>query len=299
MKTIVLGGDGAIGRALARSLQATGHEVVATSRQPDANAQGLWPLNFEHGDLEKTPLPQGDVAFFCAAMTKFADCRVHPVRAQQINVTGPAVVARRLVEQRTNVVLLSTSAVFDWSMPLSPAERPPCPLTFYGEMKAEAERRFAQLGSHASILRLSKVLTPDYGLVRGWIKALSGGQRVTAFSDLYMAPIALADALISLETIAHNSEGGIYQFSAASDITYFDAARHIAMRLGVDPGLVTDAQAADAGIPAEELVHYSSLDASRLAAINGRSAPNPFYVIDTVFGSTLATEPAASSSRTT
>jgi dTDP-4-dehydrorhamnose reductase len=284
MKAIVIGGDGTIGQALCSSLQAHGHDVVATSRRPIDSGRGFWPLDLAGPDIEQMPLPQGDVAFFCAAITRFSDCRANPALARQVNVNGAITTARRLVGQGTHVVLLSTSAVFDWSMPHSPTDRPLCPLTAYGALKAEAEQQFSIFGRQVSILRLSKVLTPNYGLIRNWIASLSAGERITAFSDLHMAPISLDDALTSLRTIAEMSAGGIYQFSSADDISYFNAAQHIAARLGADPDLVVRARAADARIPVEEIVQYSSLDTSRLTSMNGRTAPEAFNMMDIVFG---------------
>src|SRR4051812_30738414 len=127
MKALVVGADGTIGRALMQALQRQGHEVRGTSRRAICNSRDTSQLDLEKSDLASIALPQSDVAFFCAAMAKFSDCRADPLRARRINVDAPAILARRLVQQRTHVVLLSSSAVFDWNQPKSPATRPPCP----------------------------------------------------------------------------------------------------------------------------------------------------------------------------
>jgi dTDP-4-dehydrorhamnose reductase len=287
MKALVLGADGTIGAALMQSLQRTGHEVIGTSRRVVANRADILRLDFEELDPEWLALPQVDVAFFCAGMTKFSDCRADPRRARRINVDAPTMLARRLVQEGARVVLLSTSAVFDWSTPRSPADRPLCPVTVYGSLKADAETQFAEFGRAASILRLSKVLTPDYSLMRGWIDALAVGRKVTAFSDLHMAPIPLEEVLAALHTIAEGRAGGIFQLSASRDISYLDAALHIADRLRAPRELVSVAQAGTAGIPPEEVMRYSSLDMSRLSSVSGQKAIDPIAVIDSVFHSQL------------
>lgn len=284
MKALVIGADGTIGRSLARHLRLQGHQVFATSRRP-ASADGE-SIHLDLGDdaLDAMHLPQTDAAFFCAAVTKFSDCRTNPSRARRINVEAPAFIAQRLVDRGTQVVLLSTSAVFDWSTPQSDAARLPCPLTVYGRLKADAETRFLRLGPAASILRLSKVLAPDYGLINGWIGDLAQRRTIAAFSDLHMAPVSLQQVVTTLQAIALSRPSGIFQLSATRDISYFDAALHIAARLGVPPSLVSSARAAEAGIPPEEVIQYSSLDTSRLREIGGNQAPDSFDAIDAVFG---------------
>jgi dTDP-4-dehydrorhamnose reductase len=288
MRALVVGVDGGIGAALTQALRQRGDEVLGTTRRPAPHVPGVLSLDLARAHMDSVALPDVDIAFFCAAMTGLAECRKDPDLARRVNATGPARLAQRLVARGTRVLLLSTNAVYDWQTPCVPASQLPCPLTVYGQLKAEAETEFAALGEAAVILRLSKVLTPELKLFCGWIDALADGGEVTAFTDLHLAPIALADAVSALLALADRPVSGLFQISGAKDISYVAAARHLARRLGVPQTRVGEGSAAAAGFPAEEITTFSSLDSSRFSELTGWVPPDPYAVLDRVFGPALA-----------
>jgi len=287
MKSLIIGADGTIGRALAAALVERRDFVWTTTRRAASANPSTVHLDLASSDVYAMDLPKADVAFFCAAITGFAACRENGALARQVNVTAPAILAGRLVAVGTKVVLLSTSAVFDWRAPHVPAGNPPCPITVYGKLKADAEKAFSEFGPAASIVRLTKVLTSDDTLFKGWIDALNRKQLVTAFSDHHMAPITLRDAVATLLAISGGSESGLFQISADSDISYYNAALHLASRLGADPNLVIGTRASVTGLLPEEIIHHSSLDTSRIGALTGWTPPEPCAVIDEVFHASI------------
>lgn len=283
MKVIVFGADGTIGSALARTFELRRDVVYGTTRRSASVDGTRLFLDFANRDVETTALPAVDIAFFCAAIVSYAECRANQALARRVNVTSPATLARRLASAGTRVVLLSTSAVFNGREPRVPADRSPCPTTAYGEFAAEAEKEFSALGEAAAVVRLTKLITPDAKRFTNWIDALSRHQAVVAFSDHHMSPIASDDVTSALLAITDQSASGICQISGATDISYYEAVCHIAARLGVDPALVVEERALKAGIRPEEIAQYSSLDARRFTELTGRSAPDAFSIIDTVF----------------
>ena len=284
MKALIVGADGDIGSELSRVLSKRGDEVYGTTRRPVAQTGKNIFFDLADSDPNAVVLPPVDVAVFCAAIASFAECRRDRDRAHRVNVSAPVALARRLTAAGARVVLLSTGAVFDWSMPHVRADRPPCPVTVYGALKAEAESEFLALGNAASIIRFSKVLTPQFKLCISWINTLQSGGHITAFSDLRMSPIGLNDAIDAIISVIDDKSGGIYQLTGSRDISYFDTGLHIAKRLGVAADRVQSASAIAAGIPPEEITRFSSLDDSRLRNLTGRNAPDPEMVLDTIFG---------------
>lgn len=293
MKVLVLGADGTIGSALAQALVQRGAVVHGTTRRAATVGQGRTYLDLASSDIDSIPLPEADVAFFCASIVSYAECRADPARARQVNVTNATALARRLVARGTRVALLSTSAVFGGAEAHVPADRPPCPTTVYGQLASEAERHFAAFGAAATIVRLTKLITRDSKRFTNWIDALSRGQAVVAFSDLCMAPISFDDIIPALAAIAERPIPGIVQISGATDISYYQAASHIASQLGADAALVIEGSAANAGIRPEEITRHSSLDTSRYTEITGRPAPQPFDLMDSVFGSAFGSHQSA------
>ena len=283
MNSLIIGGDSTIGSALADALALRGDTVYATSRRASAAGKNAVHLDLAISDLNAVTLPPADIAFFCAAITGFAACRTNEPLARQVNVTGPMLLARRLVAAGTRVVLLSTSAVFDWRIPHVAGNRSPCPVSVYGKLKADAERAFIAFGNAASILRVTKVLTPADSLLNGWIETLSQNRTVTAFVDHHMAPVTLRGVISALLAISGSSEHGVFQVSGSGDMSYYDAALHLASRLGSDLRLCVPARAGESGIPPEEIIQFSSMDTSRIGALAGWIAPDPPAVIDEVF----------------
>jgi dTDP-4-dehydrorhamnose reductase len=287
MKAIIIGADSEIGHALGQALSVGGVVVYGTTRRPGHAAARRIRLDLADTNLDRVPLPLVDVGIFCAAISRFAQCRAEPALARRVNVSAPVALARRLVTMGARVIFLSTSAVFDWRCPHVRAMQPPCPVSAYGRFKAEAEAQFLAFGHPATIVRLTKVLTPASALIVRWIDAMSRGERVVAFSDLRMAPIGLNDAVGALSALAGGAESGIYQLSGTVDISYTEAARHLAERLGLGREAVIEERAIDHGIPPEEITSFSSLETSRLEALTGWHAPHPFAVIDRIYGPAL------------
>lgn len=284
LRVLIIGIDSVISKALGEALTARGDTVFGTTRRA-ATVDGrrrLW-LDLEKIEAPQTALPAADITVFCAAKARYAECRLDPVLARGLNVEATVGLARRLVDQGSRVLLLSTSAVFDGSRPHRRAEEPTGSASLYGKLKAEAEAGFLTLGATASILRLTKLVTPKVPLFADWITTLAAGRSIRAFADLRFCPVPLDHVVAALHAAIADRGGGIYQVSGSEDITYAEAARHLALRLHAPSYLVEVASAADHGIPPEEILAHTSLDTSRLSALTGFRPPSPFAVLDSVF----------------
>ena len=282
MKALVIGSDSLIGRRLTPALRSAGWQAHGTTRR-SADGGDLLRLDLADPQCVAVRLPPVDVAFFCAAVTRFSDCDADPTLARQVNVLSPVALADRLVAAGTRAILLSSIAVYGGEEPRVPAERPVNPNSLYGRLKAEAEQAFLAFGSAASIVRLTKVLAPEMPLFNGWIDALAKSIPVNAFEDTGLAPVSIAAAVDILVRVAADADGGIYQASACDDVTYVEAALHIAQRLGASPALVRSDLGAGRGVPVEQLRRFSSLDTTRVDRLTGKVAPAARDVIDEVF----------------
>jgi nucleoside-diphosphate-sugar epimerase len=134
------------------------------------------------------------------------------------------------------------------------------------------------------------VLFPDQGILARWIDDLRDGQTVRAFTDHRLSPITLDDTLKAIGAITEHADGGVYQLSGGTDISFEEAARHLAARVGASQQKVIGVKAADSGVPSDEITPYTSLDTSRLKALIGYNPLHPRIVIDTVFAGALAKE---------
>lgn len=175
-----------------------------------------------------------------------------------------------LLDAGTTVVFLSTNLVFDGTEPDMLASAPTNSQTAYGSQKAELER---WLLDHASgngrVARLTKVLGPENPLLSNWVRNLRAGEPVTAFADMIFAPISLE---FTVNALAKGTDlPPITHVSAASDISYADAARFLAQKLGADDSLVRITSAREELGPGSFIPAHTSLDAPE--------RPDPFEAL--------------------
>ena len=280
MRIIIVGADGLIGHSLVSHLEHRGHQVIGTTRHAEsAQAGDRYFLDLAAPQMPS--LPDGDVAIICAAMAKFSDCRNQPDLARQVNVTARLAIARNFIANGGRVIMLSSSIVFDCLRPRMNAMEPTAPRNVYGRLSADAETGMLHQGGN--VFRLTKVLVSDAGHMAGWIPALRAGRTVRAFEDHRFCPITLRSALDEIAAVAECCESGIFQISGAEDISYADAARHLAFRIGIPQSQVAGALAVDNGISENEVTPYTSLDTSRVSAMTGFVPPAARTVIDEVF----------------
>jgi dTDP-4-dehydrorhamnose reductase len=282
MRALVVGADALVGRALAEALRTRGDEVVGTTRRAERVVLGeTMLLDLAAPEPVIADLPDADVAFLCAAMTRFADCRASPELAERVNFRAPVALAAQLLDRGTRPILLSTSAVLDGQAPKMAADRPRLGKSAYGRWKGEAESAILGLDENATVVRLTKILTPGMPLFETWLRALKAGSAISAFDGHRIAPIELHHAVEALLATADRGNGGIYQVSGAEDVSYHEIACHLAKRIGALPSLVQAASAADT-LPLEEITAHTSLDTGRLTELSGFTPPEPLEVLDRV-----------------
>jgi len=118
-------------------------------------------------------------------------------------------------------------------------------------------------------------------LVR-WSEALQRGERIDAAVDHRISPVRLEHVVASLLAIADRGDAGIYQVSAKGDVSYGEIALRMAARIGASASLVTPRRAVEIVIQPEEVMAFTSLDASRLSGLTGIAAPDPYEAVDRV-----------------
>jgi dTDP-4-dehydrorhamnose reductase len=274
---LVVGGDSKIGRALCAFWQRSGTAVLATSRRP-AGAGTLFLDLAANGEAWEPPC-RVTVAVLCASVTNIETCQRDPEPTARVNVHGLMSVADRLLARGAFVIYLSTNQVFDGSAPYRRPTEPVSPLTEYGRQKAEVERLLSGRGERAAIVRLTKVVEPGMPLVRGWYQALQNRQAIHPFADMVMAPVPLAFAVEVLHRVATARLPGILQVSGAQDITYVQAAHHLADRAGAGPDLVQPTTSREKGL-AFAPPRHTTLDTMRLRTELGLEPPNAWSTLD-------------------
>lgn len=279
---LVVGADGGIGRVLLDRLGAAGAPAVGTTRR--RGEKGLF-LDLA-ADPDEWRLPaRVEVAYLCAAATSMARCQADPAGTRLVNVKRTLRLADLLRDRGAHVVFLSSNQVFDGGRPFPTETDPPCPVSEYGRQKAEVERALlsATQATTAAVVRLTKVVAPDWPLLRGWAERLRRGESVEAFHDMVMAPLRVEMAAELLLHLGRHREVGLFHISGDRDVSYATAARLAAEAVGASPNLVRPTSARDAGIPAESLPAHTALGSTRPIAKRTIIRETARTTIQTVF----------------
>jgi dTDP-4-dehydrorhamnose reductase len=228
-------------------------------------------------------LPEIEVAVICGGISQFAECRRDPELARRVNVLGPRKLVEWLENRSARTILLSTSAVFDGKIPQVRAEDTRNPQSLYGKTKVEAEDAVLS-SSGGAVLRMTKLVSSNSPLLKGWNDSLAKGLPVRAFHDHSLSPIQSDAVIEAIGAMIELKASGLFQVSGCCDISYYDAATYIGRRLG-QPDSLIQARSARESLPDEEVFAYTSLDCRRLEALIGYDSPTPESVIDAIFSS--------------
>src|SRR5712691_2273340 len=262
---LLVGGESEIGAAAHRYLTARGRAVSVTTRQ-HAHESAMRPL-FDLSTALDGWEPPADTQAACifAGVARLAVCAADPVGSAQVNVAQTIALIERLLQRGIYVLFLSTNLVFDGSRPCVPADAPTSPVSEYGKQKARAEAALdahAQRGAPIAILRLAKVLSSETTLFRGWVDTLVQGGAIRAIGDMHLAPVPVDVACEAIAVLLRDRPKGTFQLSGPRDVTYAEAARHLALRIGADAALVESMSSSAARVPEGATPLYTTLDST-------------------------------------
>ena len=254
-RALIVGGDGMLGGALRERAMARDVAVMTTTRRASSSEATVMFLDLADAEaVEALVIPPPPCrVYLLAAVTSLRVCREQPEVSAAINVEAIGRLAERAAAHGATPVLVSTNLVFDGSTPRTAIDEPLSPRTAYGRQKAQAERRVLAAGG--VVVRPTKVLGPEPAMLAGWRDALRAGRRVEAFDDLWFSPVPMSAVLDALL----DAPPGVHQVSGAEDISYHEAALHVASRVGAAESQVVATSAQQAGIPAEERPRHTTL----------------------------------------
>lgn len=226
---LIVGGDGTIGSALNKRLLAEGNQVTCSTRRPGGHGDSSLYLDLQD-PASFLPIKDRrfDATVLCGAITSIQKCEETPERTRQVNVDGTLALADLLAEAGSHLVFLSTNMVFDGIKPNAQLSDARNPLTEYGRQKAAVEVALLEFNIKASIIRLGKVLPPNFPLFKEWLELLRSGNCIHPHANRTMAPISLAFAIDILSWLVAQKNHGIFQATASHDISYADAAFKLA-----------------------------------------------------------------------
>ena len=261
-KTLVLGANGQLGRALRAEYGDDPSVEFATRNEVDLA-----------GDLETARRWQDyGTVINAAAYTAVDDAETPSGRADAwaVNVTGVAALARIATARGLTLVHLSSDYVFDGTSDVPYREDDPiAPLGVYGQTKAAGDRLVATVPRHY-ILRTSWVIGDGHNFVRTMASLAERGVDPSVVDDQFGRLTFTSELARAIRHLtATGASYGTYNVTGAGPaMSWADIARRVFELSGHDParvtGVSTDAYFASATRAVASRPRNSMLDNQKL-----------------------------------
>jgi dTDP-4-dehydrorhamnose reductase len=280
MRVLVVGGDSVIGHLLALDLRRRGYAVWSTTRRSELVNSERPYLNLEYVSPNNIPLPDiyFDFAILCSAITSISFCEDYPIETYRINVTANELISKRLIQNGSHIIFLSSSSVFDRSI-LSPTTTDtPNPQCEYGRQKLILENKLTITNSQVAILRLTKVADKNFPLFTQWINNFRTNRLVEPFFDVHVAPMSVKYCVALICHLLQSKSHGLFHGAPQFPITYAEVANYIASATGASKQLVRPRSGRAFGV----IFKQGAMLGGNLSNSLIPPPPNPYSVIDEI-----------------
>ncbi len=263
MRLYLTGGTGLVGSNIIRLARRRDDiEVIAAQYGPAPEWEvdyTLDPLDMADSAAVRASIQRyrPDAVIHCAAILDHAWMDAHRAQAWRATVEGNLAFAQASAEVGARYVFVSSDWVFDGQQPLVDEHSPPCPVLYYGFMKAICERDIIGVAglsygigrlagvyginySSPSLLRKSNDVGFDLGnyvidqLSRGLIAEIWTGPKVNEVAH----PTLASDGAEMLLRLAQHDGDGIFHCWGGEAVSRLQFAYHFADTFKVDRTLI-------------------------------------------------------------
>lgn len=232
---MIVGADGAIGRAVSAEFLGSKIPILRTSRKKQLSAQSdILHLDLSNpASIDRLNISQAAFIIYCAGVTGYRECEIEPARSREINVVGLELLTRKCSIAGIPITLISSSAVFSGDALNMSEDHPVSPTSEYGEQKSDQEQIVLSERT-GRVIRLTKVFPDKAGLLVSWARLLRGGQQIEAFSDYYVSPLSYQTVGSFIVEDTPKELAGVRHLSPDGQLTYYELANRMCEYLGVN-----------------------------------------------------------------
>ena len=236
MNILIIGATGKIGKLLKFHLDREGFSTYATTRCEDSITDRMFFDLKTLSGLQNLDFSKFDLTIHLAAMTSIQECDQQADLCYKMNVEHTIALAEKAITSGSFFVFPSTDLL---TTDVAPEEKACSVLPLYAQHKLAVEKWLLRsYKSRCVILRIGKLLDPNFQLFKDWTLSLRKNQKIQAYADHLLSPL-LPDELIEIvhRTIVSKTTG-IIDCPEKLAVDYFFAANAIAAALKVDNSLV-------------------------------------------------------------
>ncbi|PSJ37035.1 family 1 glycosylhydrolase [Allosphingosinicella deserti] len=239
-KVLITGATGTLGNALARICEHRALPFCLTSRAE---------LDITDDDSIAAAIARHRpwAVINTAGFVRVADAEREQDACIAANADGAEKLARACAEAGIKYVTFSSDLVFDGTLGRPYVESDPVsPACVYGISKAGAEERVQAVMPDALVVRTSAFFGPwdRYNFAWHVLSALNRGEAFTACERTEVSPTYVPDLCHAVLDLLIDGANGIWHVANEGRVSWYEFARRIAERAGLDTGLVTPLQAA-------------------------------------------------------
>ncbi len=210
-----------------------------------------------------------DVIINAAAEANIDSCEKDRAAARKSNLEIPVILARHAADRGIRLVQFSTDAFFEGENRKFTENDKPTPLSYYGELKLEAERAVQAACPQSIILRTSFYgwdPKDGKGLAEWMVGRFKRGEPLPLFSDVVFTPLyvnTLAEVVFDLIELKFS---GIIHAGASEAVSKLEFGTRICKLFGFDAGLIRPGLVGDSGLAARRS-KCMALDSSKLQGL--------------------------------
>jgi dTDP-4-dehydrorhamnose reductase len=278
-KTLIIGGDGFIGRRLAEQLKVKGKSFLATSRRKKNSKKNYFDL------LKTKRVPNWDnydVVFICAGMTSYDKCEAQKTLSRKINVIGIKRLILSLKKTKAFVIYYSSSCVYNGNRKYHKETDKLVPRSEYSRQKVTIEKYIKENLKEYAIIRVGKVVNEAFPILSKWHEEIYEKRPITAYNDFTLSPI-LCDELIKISLqIADEKINGVFNVSARTQVSYYTVAKAFCQKMNYKNVVIQKLKASDNIALKSIAKRHSVLNTTLLRKKTGVKLMNANEVIKTI-----------------
>ena len=248
-KILLVGGDSRLAKIFFKKYKYNKNfKIFRTTRR--LNKKNFIFLNFS--DISKYHHYKGfSTVIIIGGVVDYNECENNFNYAKKVNCSNIPILAKNFLARGSHIIYISTNTVFKSKKKIPDEKSKTCPGFKYAKMKDLAEKKLLKLKKKykkLTILRLTKNLDRNTSPINKWINDLKKNREITAFKDLYFAPILYEHSSEIVYRIMRNNYYGIFHLSGIKDISYCDFASQLIKKLRKKKKLLNCVNSSDLNI---------------------------------------------------
>ncbi|MCZ4123051.1 SDR family oxidoreductase [Streptomyces sp. H39-S7] len=267
MKILIVGGSGFLGREVAQQAWAAGHTVTATFATRAGDIPGVrWlPMDLRRSEEITSVLAETRPDVVINAAYRQTDWAT--------TADGAICLAMAATRHGSQLVQVSSDAVFSGARVRYDESATPDPITPYGAAKAAAETAIRLFAPAAVIARTSLIVGDGGSAHEAFVHDLAAGRRSgVLFTDDIRCPVHVADLARALLELAVSDHAGVCHVAGPDAVSRHELGVLIADRDQLDAALLTTGRRADSGPPGPLDVRLDSTRTQRTLRTHLRGA---------------------------